>query len=619
MAHRRVAPYRRRMALPAQPLTLASRPPAVPGGARSRHIVAAVALAGAALTLLFIVLAVLDVGGMRWLWENVHWTLSPVVGLVVVLVGARRATGLDRQIRLGMAGVIGLWLASQVAYVIHLAGPMPVPSVADVLVLATPIPVGVVLVAIARRRLSGAKLTALYLDCLAVCLAIAAVLVAIHPIAPDGDRWTARGILALAYPLAFLGSGGVALVAAFGVRAPVAARGIFLVSGGIFALGALFTVWMTGQDSGSALGQMAGYAMSLTLIGTAAGMASWRNAPETRPGRLRLSEVAQDVVPLTSLVAASAALLIPNVPEAPEEIILKVLAVATTLLLVARQTILLRERNSALVELRETHLQAETALRVNRELTELLQQRIVDMEGMHGQLVQASRQAAVGGLASALAHEVNNPLTGVLGYAELLLADLPSDGQGREELETIRNEALRARKIIRSLVEFARPRPPEQAPTDVNDVARNTIDLIRYHVERGGVEIRETYGDLPVMTVDQAALSQLLLNLFNNAIQSMPDGGTLRIASRVDEDRVAISVADDGRGMDEATLGRVFEPFFTTRNLDAGHGLGLPVAMGIAEGHGGTIEIVSQPGRGTIAEVRLPLSLAMPTTDDPPN
>ena len=605
------------MALPAQPLMLVPQPPVPRPGALARHRVAAATLCGAALTMLFIVFALLDVGGMRWLWENVHWTVSPVVGLVIVLVGARGATGIDRRIRLGMAGVIGLWLASQVAYVVHMAvGPMPVPSVADLLVLATPIPVGAVVVAIARQRASGAKLSALYLDCLAVCLAITAVLVAIHPIVPQGDRWSAQGILSLAYPLAFLGSGAVALVAALGVRAEFSARGIFLVSGGIFALGALFSWWMTGLAAGDGSGQLPGYLMSITLIGTAAGMATWRNAPETRPGRLRLSAIAQDVVPLASLVAASGALLIPDVPEVPEEIILKVLAVATTLLLVARQTILLHERNATLAELRQTHLQAETALGINRDLTELLQQRIVDMEGMQGQLVQASRQAAVGGLASALAHEVNNPLTGVLGYAELLLADLPADGQGREELETIRNEALRARKIIRSLVEFARPRPPEQAPAEVNDVARNTIDLIRYHVERGGVEIRETYGDLPVMTVDQAALSQLLLNLFNNAIQSMPDGGTLRIATRIDADRVVISVADDGRGMDEATRARIFEPFFTTRNLDAGRGLGLPVAMGIAEAHGGTIDIVSQPGGGTIAEVRLPLSLATPVTEN---
>jgi two-component system NtrC family sensor kinase len=296
--------------------------------------------------------------------------------------------------------------------------------------------------------------------------------------------------------------------------------------------------------------------------------------------------------------------------ELPAELILAALAVLTTLLLVARQTILLRERNATVAELRETHLQAETALRVNRELTELLQQRIVEMEGMQGQLVQASRQAAVGGLASALAHEVNNPLTGVLGYAELLLSDLPPEGQGREELETIRSEALRARRIVRSLVDFARPRPPEQAPADVNDITRVTVDLIRYHVERGGVSIQESYADLPVMTVDRAAISQLLLTLLNNAVQAMPDGGTLRVTTRTEAGDLAVSIADDGGGMDEATLGRIFEPFFTTRKLDAGHGLGLPVALGIAEAHGGTIDVASQPGGGTIAELRLPLSLA---------
>jgi signal transduction histidine kinase len=294
----------------------------------------------------------------------------------------------------------------------------------------------------------------------------------------------------------------------------------------------------------------------------------------------------------------------------PDQLILKLLVVATTVLLVARQTILLHERNSGLVELRETHLQAESALRENRALTDLLQQRIVEMEAMQGQLVHASRQAAVGGLASALAHEVNNPLTGVLGYAELLLSELPADGAGREELETIRDEAIRARKIVRSLVEFARPRPPEQAPADLNEVTRTTVDLVRYHVERGGVTIGESYGQVPVMTVDGAALGQLVLNLLNNAVQAMPDGGTLRIATRVDEDSAVISIADDGGGMDERTLARIFEPFFTTRNLDAGHGLGLPVAMGIAEAHGGTIDIASRPGQGTIAEVRLPLSLS---------
>lgn len=607
----RAGPYLQPMELPAQPLTLASRPPLSPAGLLARHCLAIATLIAGLATLLFILFSMADVGGLRPVWDVIHWTLSPITALGIVIIGARRAAGLDRRIRTGLIGVVVLWLASQVAWLVQSSlGPMPIPSLGDLLILATPLPVGAVVLAYARTQLSGPRLHVLYLDCIAVCIAWGAVLIAIHPAAPGAQPWTDQGVLALGYSLAFVGSGSVAGVAAIALRAEVAPRGAFLVSNGIVALGLLFTWWMTGVGAGELSTQVPGYLMSLALIATAVGMATWRAAPETRPAHLRLLGISQDVIPLASLVAAAAALLIPDVPEVPEEVILKILAVATTTVLVARQTILLRERHATLLELRDVHAQAELALQSNRDLNDLLRERIVQLEGMQGQLVHASRQAAVGQLASALAHEVNNPLTGVLGYADLLLSDLPPDGHGREELETIRSEALRARKIIRSVVDFARPRAPEQAPADINEVARVTVDLIRYHVERGGIDIREAYVDLPVMTVDRAAIGQLLLNLLNNAVQSMPGGGTLRIASRVDGDHVAISIADDGGGMDEVTLGRVFEPFFTTRNLDAGHGLGLPVAIGIAEAHGGTIDIVSQPEHGTIAELRLPMSLA---------
>ena len=240
-----------------------------------------------------------------------------------------------------------------------------------------------------------------------------------------------------------------------------------------------------------------------------------------------------------------------------------------------------------------------------------VRRQLVEVQRVQQQLIQASKLGAIGELAAAVAHEVNNPLTGILGFAELLMAGIPDDDPRHEEAAVIRDEAVRARTIVRSLLEFARPRPPRRIPSDVNDLARSTLELIRYRASEADVRIFSEYGDLPRLEIDPDACKQVLLNLFNNAIDAMPRGGELRVSTFAEPDRVGIVVADAGVGMDDETRSRVFAPFFSTRaGSGGGSGLGLSVSRQIVESHGGTIDVESTPGRGSVFTVWLPSTWA---------
>src|ERR1035437_201940 len=246
----------------------------------------------------------------------------------------------------------------------------------------------------------------------------------------------------------------------------------------------------------------------------------------------------------------------------------------------------------------------------NRTLLTSVQRQLAEVQRVQQQLVQASKLGAVGELAAIVAHEVNNPLTGILGFAELLLSELPVDDPRREEAAVIRTEAVRARTIIKALLEFARPRPPQRIPTNLNELARTTLDLQRSRAEKARVEVIEEYADLPLLEVDADALKQVLLNLLNNSMQAMPHGGQLRVATRAEADGVAFVVADTGVGMDAETRSRIFTPFFSTWAGSAGAtGLGLSVSMRIVEGHHGTIEVESELGKGAVFTIRLPIAL----------
>jgi signal transduction histidine kinase len=260
---------------------------------------------------------------------------------------------------------------------------------------------------------------------------------------------------------------------------------------------------------------------------------------------------------------------------------------------------------------------AHTAVAIeNARLFAEAQRAYEELKQAQAQLIHAANMAAVGELAAGVAHELNNPLTSVLGYAELVTWKRTSEaGSGIEaddpiltDLATIAEEARRARDIVRGLLDFAGQTEAVLEEADLNRTVRETLNLVRSQITKAGVIVTENYApDLPRLPLAVGRMQQVFLNLFTNALQAMPAGGTLDIRSgRVDQELV-VQVTDSGEGIVEANLLRIFEPFFTTRPVGMGSGLGLSVGLGIVQAHGGRIEVESQRGQGSTFRVWLPL------------
>jgi signal transduction histidine kinase len=236
---------------------------------------------------------------------------------------------------------------------------------------------------------------------------------------------------------------------------------------------------------------------------------------------------------------------------------------------------------------------------------------MVELKHTQAQLIQSAKMAAIGQLAAGVAHELNNPLTGVLGFAELLLRQASPDDPSRARLVTIAAEARRARDIVRGLLDFARQTEFHQEWADVNQVVQGTLALSRKRLEHGKVTVAEQYtSDLPRLLLDVGRMKQVILNLVTNALQGMPQGGTLTVTTEQVGSEVAVRIADTGAGIPVDILPRIFEPFFTTRPIGQGTGLGLSVSLGIVEQHGGRIEVESQEEKGSTFTVWLPVDIA---------
>ena len=248
-----------------------------------------------------------------------------------------------------------------------------------------------------------------------------------------------------------------------------------------------------------------------------------------------------------------------------------------------------------------------------KELGEAFNTMTQNLHFSQRQLVQSSKLAAIGELATNIAYEVNNPLTGVLGYAGLLLKadDIPADK--KEYLKTIEHETLRAREILKNLLDFSSRKPPQLVKTDIASIIQDTIPLVKGQAKMSNVEIiAKCPPALPSVAIDADEMKQVFVNLINNAFFAMPKGGTLTIQCRHDRDIfakeiVAVDIIDTGHGIPEEQLDKIFDPFFTTRLDGRATGLGLSISYMIVQNHGGRIEVASKIGAGSTFTVILPV------------
>ncbi len=239
------------------------------------------------------------------------------------------------------------------------------------------------------------------------------------------------------------------------------------------------------------------------------------------------------------------------------------------------------------------------------------QARLMAQQEAESRLVQAAKLVAVGEMAAGIAHELNNPLTTVTGFAELILDETPADSTHRADLEMVHHEAMRARGVVRRLLDFARQGERSRAKCDLNEIVDDVLSLTKHFIHTSGVQLEAVFEkELPWVSVDSNQMKQVFLNLIHNAVQAMPAGGSLLIKtglrSRDGKDWATVAIHDSGIGISPKDIDRIFEPFYTTRGTHGGTGLGLSVTYGIVTDHGGTIEVESQPAEGSTFTVWLP-------------
>jgi signal transduction histidine kinase len=231
---------------------------------------------------------------------------------------------------------------------------------------------------------------------------------------------------------------------------------------------------------------------------------------------------------------------------------------------------------------------------------------------LEDQLRHADRLATIGQLAAGVAHELNEPLGNILGFAQLAqkTEHLPN-GIGND-LEKIVHACLHSRNIVNKLRLFARQMTANRKEVDLNEIISDGLYFTESRCSKQGIEIvRKLDSQLPYVVADLGQIHQVLVNLTVNSVQAMPEGGILTISTYVENDKVVLRVEDTGLGMSEDVLEKIFVPFFTTKDVDEGTGLGLSVVEGIVTTHGGTINVNSSPGKGTAFEVLLPLEGSM--------
>jgi PAS domain S-box-containing protein len=228
------------------------------------------------------------------------------------------------------------------------------------------------------------------------------------------------------------------------------------------------------------------------------------------------------------------------------------------------------------------------------------------------QLIASGRLVSLGVVTASMAHEFNNPLGIVMGFTQELLNEADPESRNYQALKIIDEETRRCQRIIQELLQFARPRSADLCPTDVKQTIDKTMTMVTNRLYKQKIETSLVIDkDLPLISADPQQLEQVLVNLLLNAIDAMPNGGNLTVEAilkAVDQriPSVAIAVIDNGTGIDQADLSKIFQPFFSAKK-GKGIGLGLSICDRIIQNHGGTITVESKPGKGTSFKIHLPL------------
>jgi two-component system NtrC family sensor kinase len=223
-------------------------------------------------------------------------------------------------------------------------------------------------------------------------------------------------------------------------------------------------------------------------------------------------------------------------------------------------------------------------------------------------MLQSAKLASIGQMAAGIGHEINNPLNNILSYAKLLERELDSDdGRLKQDLNSLKEEAVRASDIIRGILNFARQVPPQYAPFHILQWLQDTVNLVRQSAKTAGISIAYECNEDQIIEGDRAQLQQALINLLINAIQASSRDTEVKIMVSYTEKDAIISVTDHGSGIDQVNLDLIFDPFFTTKPEGEGSGLGLSVSLGIIERHNGKLMLSNNPDGGVTATMAIPI------------
>lgn len=227
----------------------------------------------------------------------------------------------------------------------------------------------------------------------------------------------------------------------------------------------------------------------------------------------------------------------------------------------------------------------------------------------HELATQTEKLSALGRMAAGIAHEINNPLAGVLLYSSNMIKKVPKGDALEEGLQVIIDETIRCRKIIQELLDFSKGREPTKVPTNINDIIGKALNILENEFLLNRIDMAKSLApDLPDIMADGSQMEQVFVNLLLNAVQAVPEGGTIQVKSSLNqqESSVSIEVKDNGPGIGRKEQYKIFEPFFSTK--PNGTGLGLSVSYGIVRNHQGNISVHSQPGEGTRFLINLPIT-----------